>query len=205
VFAVRQGVLIFAIFGWLLLYYMGSALEQTWGTARFNLFLLLGYLATLPSVFIVRDMAASTFFIGESIFLAFATLYPYFVIRVMFILPVQIRWLALLAWAHLGYTLLAGSWMARLLVVASLFNYFMFFGTTFFAKMKNAQRRREWAKKTAVNTSKPRHSCEVCGIDSNTDPDMDFRYCSQCDGTRAYCSEHLRNHEHLRDSSPTSS
>jgi len=25
---------------------------------------------------------------------------------------------------------------------------------------------------------------------------MDFRYCSKCGGEYAYCSDHLRDHEH---------
>jgi hypothetical protein len=26
---------------------------------------------------------------------------------------------------------------------------------------------------------------------------MDFRYCSQCAGSHGYCTDHLRNHEHI--------
>ncbi|MBQ0060057.1 MAG: hypothetical protein KBS83_08945 [Lachnospiraceae bacterium] len=42
----------------------------------------------------------------------------------------------------------------------------------------------------------PRHSCVICGKTDLTDPDMDFRFCSKCQGACEYCSEHLYTHIH---------
>ena len=36
---------IFAFFFWYLFYLMGTALEQTWGVFKYNMFLLIGYVA----------------------------------------------------------------------------------------------------------------------------------------------------------------
>ena len=44
----------------------------------------------------------------------------------------------------------------------------------------------------------PFHRCMVCGITDKTHPDMDFRYCSECEGTPGYCTEHVWNHEHIK-------
>src|SRR5262245_56873535 len=76
---------VLAFFGWYLFYLMGTALEQHWGTFRYNLFLLVGYLATIAASFAAlwifnADAPASAAFLGGSVFLAFAFLYPEFVI-----------------------------------------------------------------------------------------------------------------------------
>ena len=40
--------------------------------------------------------------------------------------------------------------------------------------------------------------CTTCGKTSKTNPGMEFRFCSRCDGNREYCSEHLFTHEHIK-------
>src|SRR5512143_4168365 len=101
---------IFAFFAWYLFYLMGSALEGHWGAFRYNLFLLVGYLITVAVSFIMPLYPATNVFIGGSVFLAFAFLYPDFQLYILFILPVKIRWLSLLTLIGYAYELLAGSW-----------------------------------------------------------------------------------------------
>ena len=93
---------LFLFFAMMIFYRMGSALEQIWGAARYNLFLICGYLTTVAAAFFAAS-AATNMFIGTSVFLAFAWLYPNHVFYIMFILPVKVRWLALLAWIGLIY------------------------------------------------------------------------------------------------------
>ncbi|MEE1109415.1 MAG: hypothetical protein VZR05_00620 [Lachnospiraceae bacterium] len=42
-----------------------------------------------------------------------------------------------------------------------------------------------------------RHRCEICGRTEITDPDLEFRYCSKCEGSHEYCMEHLYTHKHV--------
>ena len=44
----------------------------------------------------------------------------------------------------------------------------------------------------------PRHRCEICGRTDITDPDLEFRFCSKCAGSREYCMDHLYTHEHVK-------
>ena len=44
----------------------------------------------------------------------------------------------------------------------------------------------------------PRHRCAVCGRTELDDPNLEFRYCSKCNGNYEYCSDHLFNHEHVK-------
>ena len=69
---------IFAFFFWYLFFLMGTALDNYWGTFRYNIYVLIGYLATLAVAFLTPGAQASNGFLQGSIFLAFAFLYPDF-------------------------------------------------------------------------------------------------------------------------------
>ena len=43
-----------------------------------------------------------------------------------------------------------------------------------------------------------RHKCAVCGKTDVDYPDMEFRYCSRCDGYHCYCKDHINNHIHFQ-------
>ena len=84
--------IIFAIFGWMIFYSFGSALEHYWGTVRYNIFLGIGVVANVIACFALALLAdmnlpASNGFLYSTVFLAFAQLNPDYVIRVYFILP----------------------------------------------------------------------------------------------------------------------
>jgi hypothetical protein len=32
-----------------------------------------------------------------------------------------------------------------------------------------------------------------------SDPDLEFRYCSRCNGYHCYCEDHINNHEHVTE------
>ena len=52
-------------------------------------------------------------------------------------------------------------------------------------------------KEPGPRADRPRHTCTVCGITDLDDPNVRFRYCSKCEGGLCYCSEHIRDHEHV--------
>lgn len=43
-----------------------------------------------------------------------------------------------------------------------------------------------------------RHKCAICGRTELDDENLEFRYCSKCEGNYEYCSDHLYTHEHVR-------
>jgi len=186
---------------WMLFYMFGSSLENLWGTVRYNLFLGIGLLASLAAAFatlaVNPDYVASNQFLYGTVFLAFARLFPDFTLNLFFILPIKIKWLALLAWIGYGVELVSGSWMTRLLVFASVANYLIFFGRDHLQDLKSGQRRRSYQAKTKAATKSLVHQCRVCGLDSDTSPKTLFRYCSKCAGQCCYCPEHIQDHEHV--------
>lgn len=181
------------------LYFLGNTLEGHWGTVRYNLFLLVGYILTVGFAFLTPYAMASNVFIGGSIFLAFAYLHPDFVIYIFFILPVKMKWLALIAWVGYGYSLITGGTATRLAVLAAVGNFLLFFARDIWLDIKTGRRRMATqARKVAEDRDDtPRHRCHVCGKDSNQYPQLDFRYCSKCAGDECYCPEHIQNHEHV--------
>src|SRR5262245_11901177 len=136
---------IFVLIFWNLFYFMGTTLEAVWGPFRYNIYVLIGYLASLAFSFGVyfefgnlwASMPASTLFLEGGVFLSFARLYPEFTVLIYFVLPVKVRWLALLQWIIFGYQLITGPWMIRAMVLSSVANYLLFFGKEVWQDVKH--------------------------------------------------------------------
>jgi len=196
------GGFIWVIFSWILFYLFGTSLEQQWGTFRYNIFLLIGYVANVAAAFLAwgvvgHSVPASNMFLYSTVFLAFARLFPDFTINIYFVLPIKIKWLALLMWLWLGYALLTADGMGRLLVIASVMNYLLFFGREHWRDVRHGQQRRSYQSKVTKAAKRLTHECLVCGNNSEASPKTLFRYCSKCAGQSCYCPEHIGDHEHV--------
>jgi membrane associated rhomboid family serine protease/ribosomal protein L37AE/L43A len=185
-----------AIFTLYLFYFMGTALEAHWGKLRYNLYLLIALALTVAAAFLFPFYPATNIYIDGSVFLAFAQLYPDYQILLFFVLPVRIKWLALLTWIFYAWQLASGFWPTRLAVLAATLNFLLFFGQDIAYRVRHGHRKMRQQASAIAQRNQPRHVCAVCGITDKTHPTMDFRYCSKCEPPVAYCTEHLRNHEH---------
>ena len=211
---------IFVIFYFALFHLFGSTLEREWGTFKYNLFLLIGYLANVAAAFAgsfilqqhlelapdnvltLASRNATNGFLYGSIFLAFARLYPHFTLNLFFVLPIRIKWLALLMWLGYAYALVSGSWMTRMLVVATVANYLLFFGREHVRDWRHGQRKRVFRTEAKRAMASAKHVCAVCGLSSADEPRTLFRYCSKCTGQRCFCPEHIRDHVHVIENEP---
>lgn len=189
--------LLWALLFWYVFLLLGTTLENTWGAFRYNVYLLVGWAATVAVSFLQPDAPASIGFLQGSVFLAFAYLYPDFEFLLFFILPVKVKWLALLQWIGYAIVMVSGSPMAQLLVLASVCNFFLFFWHDIYLRMKSGQRRMVQRAESTRLANTPRHTCAVCGVTNLSDPKMSFRYCSKCAGSPCYCEKHLRDHKHI--------
>jgi hypothetical protein len=180
---------VFIAFAWYMFYMMGTALESHWGVFRYNLFIFVGWALTTGVAFLFPANYATNIFLAGSVFLAFALLNPDFELLLFFVLPVKIKWLALIAWIGYGYQLILGSWPVRLAVLAAIGNFLLFFAGEIFQRMKSGQRRMEHQARRAAarDSEEPRHRCVVCGKTDRSDPLEEFRY---GDDDQCYCSEH---------------
>ena len=215
VFLPPNTILLFAFIGWWLLYTFGTTLEHYWGTFRYNVFLLVGLLANILAAFVTwyfwglprpflpnsaiigSSAAASNALLFGSVILAFARVRPDYILYIFFILPIKIKWLALVAWISYGYGFFSGPGMARILILAALVNYLLFFGKEHLRDWKQGNRRRTHQATVKAARKKIQHQCLVCELNSENAPRTLFRYCSKCEGQCCYCPEHIKNHEHV--------
>ncbi len=187
--------LIFLAFAWYIFYLMGSSLESKWGETKFTLYIVVGIIATIAAsalsiVVFGVNVPVDNVFIGMSVFLAFAFLFPDFELNLFFVLPVKVKWLGWLSGAGIAWSVVSGSWPIKLYALASVFNFFLFFGSDIIQIFKSRERRKKhqakMAKIDAELKSEPFHKCIVCGATDVTHPDLEFRYrkegaiCSDC-------------------------
>jgi hypothetical protein len=185
----------------LFLYFMvlvGNTLEAHWGTFRYNIYILIGYLATLL-VALIPGASVSNFYLMESIFLAFAWLYPEMEIFIFFVLPVKMKWLGLATWIWFAFAFVSGPYPVKAEVAAGTLNFLLFFYDDLFYTLRTRKRRftgQIARAQTAPDLTQPMHVCAECGVSDLSDKKMEFRYCPQCTGTPAYCINHIQNHQH---------
>lgn len=200
--------LIFIIFVLMFYYSIGESLVQVWGAFRFNMYILIGVLATIVASFIVYFIYPSTmifmdtFYLNLSMFLAYATIFPEMRVYLYGILPLKVKWMAWFDVALLVWQFIVGGLGARIAIVVSLLNFLLFyFSSRNYKKVspKEIHRKRAYRKASSVVSNKPyRHKCAVCGKTELDDPNLEFRYCSKCSGNYEYCNEHLFTHTHVK-------
>lgn len=180
-------------------YYMiGTSLEHEWGSFKFNVYYLVGVLGTIGVAFI--SGSGSSTLLDLSLVLAFAYLYPNYQILLFFFIPVKIKYLAILYAIGLGVMILGSPLYGFITVLGSMINFILFFGKDILARIGMGRRvyynRREFESKIPKDITI--HRCTICGRTEKDDKNLEFRYCSDCDGDYEYCMEHLENHVHVK-------
>lgn len=183
------------LFAFYIFYLMGTALEQAWGEFRYTLYWLIGYLASVGLAFAVPGEVVTNGYLTASILLAFAMLFPNFELLLFFILPVKVKWFALLTWLVYGYQLVSGlavgNFAPAVMVTAATLNFFVFFGVEVVQRVRSGHRRMQRQRDSIADTSEPFHRCVVCGRTDRTDLHLEFRYAREGSEVRCYCVEHL--------------
>lgn len=206
---------------------IGTTLERTWGTYRYNVYLFQGMLFTIAGSFLLMgyhylfdDKLAlmgpealqlyftyigifyfSTFYVNMSIYLAFAATFPEAQVLLMFIIPVKIKWLGIIYGIILLFNFIQTDVDGRFAIIASLLNFIVFFITSrsrVSLNPKQIHRRQEFKRDVRRNTGITKHKCAICGRTEVDSPQLQFRFCSKCDGNYEYCEEHLYTHTHVK-------
>lgn len=187
-----DGSVIWVLIGWYLFRLFGGALEKEWGEFRFNCFMLIGLICTIIAGLLVvnllspeerPDYLVSNIYLLASVFIAFAILFPNFELLLFFVLPVKVKWLAMILVAT--WVLLTPG-QSYPLVIAALVNVAIFFGPMFIHGAKTRQRRQKYHAERKAEKAEAFHTCVVCGKTDNDDPDMEFAY----EGGKGYCKDH---------------
>lgn len=223
---------LFVVFALYLYYILGINLERVWGAFRFNVYFFMGVLFHIIAAFLIYfmfgiSMPLSTYYLNMSLFFAFACVYPDMELLLFFILPIKIKWLAMLDGVYFGLTIISGFFFeyfpismqyklsailkglgiypSKVIAVAALVSLLNF--VVFFLMTRNYQRvspreiKRKQTYKRQVNQTRSRnftHKCDICGRTNIDHPELSFRYCSKCSGNHEYCQDHLFTHEHVK-------
>lgn len=206
--------IIFVIFMMLLYYSLGNTLESYWGAFRYNVYIFSGILFTVIGAFIVNGLIGgvtgfgslySTYYINMSIFLACASIMPDYQLLLYGIIPVKMKWLAILDVVLLAVDAVQGGLIIRIVIIASLLNFIIFFFCNRNLRghsPKQVARRKKFQKQISRPQNQyaggAKHRCAVCGRTELDDPTLEFRYCSKCNGNYEYCQDHLFTHEHVK-------
>lgn len=219
-------------------YSIGTSLERTWGTYRYNVYIFSGILFTAAGAFILYGVSSllgaqslglwmtvdgyityptmfSTYYVNMSIFLAYAATFPDYEVLLFFILPIKVKFLGIIYGAMLVYQFIVGYGTSsalfyynlgiRFVITASLLNFVVFF----FTSRKKVRRgpikiirqqvvKQQLRHETKKSSGITRHKCAVCGRTDETNPELEFRFCSKCNGNYEYCQEHLFTHAHVQ-------
>ncbi len=193
-------------------YSLGTSLERTWGTYRYNVYIFSGMLFTIIGSFLMMgycymvrpaDMVSygpsvffsavsplfSTYYVNMSIFLAFAATFPEVQVLLMFIIPIKVKVLGIIYGVMLIANFIQGSAYSRFAMAASLFNFVVFWITSknhIHMSPKQVKRRQEYRREVKRNTGVTKHKCAICGRTELDSPDLEFRFCSKCNGNYEY-------------------
>ena len=203
-------------------FHVGRTLENAWGDFRYTLYIVSGILFTdvgVVGTYLIMKLCGlgelasfyaaysntSTYYLCMSMFLAYAFMFPDLQVLIYFIIPIKVKWLGYLDIAYLivavlGYGLM-GYYAGMVTVIMSVLNFILFY---FLLKGKkrvgaaHKKRRRTYRREVRETQILTRHKCAICGQTEEDNPNLEFRYCSRCNGNYEYCQNHLYTHEHKK-------
>jgi hypothetical protein len=183
--------LLFLYFGIMFVFMVSDGLENAWGSFKASLFYYTGIFIILGMNFIFSTgFPGSGLMLYGAAFLAFATLFPRVELLLFFVLPVQVRFLGMLAGGLILYNALAHPVLLPFYLLGYA-NYLIWAaipalrGT---ARVMEAGKRRKRFNAGKLPASEAFHTCAVCDKTDVTHPHMEFRIGT--DG-KEYCADHL--------------
>lgn len=202
--------LIFIIFALYLYYMIGIQLERQWGAFRFNLYFFTGVLlhvliSILMYVITGNIYLLDTTYLNLSLFFAFAATYPDMQFLLFFIIPVKVKWLAVLDGVlflvSIVQSVMYHNYAPAIAAIISIANFLLFFFSTRNYKRvspKEIRRKKTYHKEVRSAQGLTKHKCAVCGRTELDGENLEFRFCSKCDGNYEYCQDHLFTHQHVK-------
>ncbi len=195
-------------------YLLGSALEARWGAGPFTLFFLIGVVLTLICGFVIYfvtgiRISLTATYVYLSMFLAFAVMFPESTVLFMYIIPIKMKYVGIIDLIYFVYAVFFSGIPYAFIPFVAFMNFLLFCGSdlrNLFSFIPPRQ------SKSAINFKKAsaqirrqqeyklyNHKCSVCGRTDTEYPDLEFRYCSQCQGYHCFCADHINSHIHFTE------
>lgn len=213
---------LFVIISLMFYFHVGRTLENAWGDFKYSMYITSGIVFTdlgVIGTYVVLKLCGlgeyasmyasysdvSTYYLCMSMFLAYAFMFPDMRVLLYMIIPVKVKWLGYLDIAYLLYSILMygmmGYYPGIVTIVMSILNFIVYY---FLLKGKtrvsaaHKKRARNYKKEVRATQMMTRHKCAICGQTEEDNPDLEFRYCSRCNGNYEYCQNHLFTHPHKK-------
>lgn len=209
--------LIFMIFMLMCYYFIGISIEHAIGTFRYNVYLLGGMIISTISAMALYGInylvtgtylrgigdSFSTNYINMSLFLTFAVLFPNAQFQLYFLIPVKAKWMGIIEAVWAAFSFIGGDISQRVAILASLANFLIFYLCTrnyHRVSPKEIHRKQVYRQQMRQSQGVTRHKCAICGRTEKDGDNLEFRFCSKCEGNYEYCQEHLFTHQHIKRS-----
>lgn len=207
--------LLFLIFFLSCYYFIGTSIEQAFGTFRYNVYLIGGLLCTVLGAFLLYGIyfivsrvpvTGIGYYFGSeyvtmSLFMAFAAIFPNVEFRLYFIIPIKAKWLGIADAVWMAFSFLASKLPGKVAILASLLNFLIFFfGTRNYHRIspREIHRKQVYRQQMRQAAGVTKHKCAVCGRTEKDGAELEFRFCSKCEGNYEYCQDHLFTHQHIK-------
>lgn len=139
----------FFLLGLYFLWIMGGALQSAWGQFRYNVYLFAGVLGCIAAALITGSADANWLF--QTLFLAYAVLYPEHTMLLFFILPIPAKWLGWITGLEIFVFFVFGSVATKIQILLSMAGFFLFFGPQLFSGIRARIRREAWRRRNRSN------------------------------------------------------
>lgn len=210
------GLSIFLIFTLLLYYHAGKNLEYAWGTFHYNLYIFSGLLFNVFGALAMYLITGISIGIGSqyiylTTLLAYFFTYPELELRLYFFIPIKMKYIGYLDLAYIALDFYnIGNigipslvWGIRLQIIFAMLNFLLFMVLLKNSrKITRVEKKNQKNFKSQVREQKRRqvsvHRCAICGRTKEEHPELEFRFCSKCNGNYEYCQEHLFTHSHVK-------
>ena len=181
---------------------------------------IIGNAIATPEYFVML-YSQMAFYLHLSLLLIFCVHHPDAQFRVLFVIPVKawvmgFIYLIIVLVTIFNMTYPVNFFPHSLLPLVGLANFLLFAGSdirnlfplSWQVKIGRLFRKKQ-PKKTGTIPFVPNtppyqaknehynHRCTVCGRTDVSNPELEFRYCSRCNGYHCYCEDHISNHEHI--------
>ncbi|MBQ8039929.1 MAG: hypothetical protein IJ274_08700, partial [Lachnospiraceae bacterium] len=126
--------------------------------------------------------------------------FPEMQVLLMFIIPVKVKYMGIIYGVYLVLECLMGGVINWVVIGSSLLNFVVFFVTSrnkIRMTPKQMKQRQQFRREVRQTTRITRHKCAICGRTEETNPELEFRFCSKCNGNYEYCQDHLFTHKHV--------
>lgn len=216
---------LFMIFALYLYFIIGMNIERAWGAFRFNLYFFVGVLLHVIAAIIIYlifgiNLDLGTYYLNLSLFFTFAALYPNMQLLLFFIIPIKIKWIALLNGVFFAATIIFGiainflpevaqynlftnlyrfgviaTLPSSIAALVSMLNFIIFFFATRNYKRvspKEVHRRNVYKRQVNEHTRKDSQARHKCAVCGRTEKDSE-------DLVFRYCSKCHGGYEYCQD------